>query len=97
MTFSHVGDERVSTRVSRLTRSIGDLQDIVRQFRAKKVALIAVELPIDPPTTAMESFLEMLGVFVELKTNRRRERQMGGRQCQDKYGLNRTQARNARG
>ena len=33
MSFLHAGDELVVTRVDRLARSIGDLQDIVRELR----------------------------------------------------------------
>ena len=35
------------TRVDRLARSIGDLQDIVRALKAKGAALKATEQPID--------------------------------------------------
>jgi len=34
------------TRIDRLARSIGDLQDIVRTLKAKGVALRAAEQPI---------------------------------------------------
>ena len=33
--FIHRGDELVVTRIDRLARSIGDLQDIVRTLKAK--------------------------------------------------------------
>jgi len=78
MTFLQPGDELVITRVDWLTRSIGDLQDIVRELRAKKVALVATEQRIDTSTAAGKAFLDMLGVFAEFETNLRRERQMEG-------------------
>lgn len=78
MTFLQPGDELVVTRVDRLARSIGDLQDIVRELREKKVALVATEQPIDTSTAAGKAFLDMLGVFAEFETNLRRERQMEG-------------------
>lgn len=78
LSFLHAGDELVVTRVDRLARSIGDLQDIVRELRAKKVALIATEQPIDTSTAAGKAFLDMLGVFAEFETNLRRERQLEG-------------------
>lgn len=65
-------------RVDRLARSIRDLQDIVRELRAKKVALVATEQPVDTSTAAGKAFLDMLGVFAEFETNLRRERQMEG-------------------
>ncbi len=76
--FLRPGDELVVTRIDRLARSIGDLQDIVRALRAKGVALKATEQPIDTSTAAGKCFLDMLGVFAEFETNLRRERQMEG-------------------
>lgn len=76
--FLRAGDTLVMTRVDRLARSIGDLQDVVRALKAKGVALRATEQPIDTSTAAGKAFLDMLGVFAEFETNLRRERQMEG-------------------
>jgi DNA invertase Pin-like site-specific DNA recombinase len=38
------------TRIDRLARSIGDLQDIVRAVKAKGASLKAIEQPIDTST-----------------------------------------------
>jgi DNA invertase Pin-like site-specific DNA recombinase len=78
MDFIRAGDVLVVTRVDRLARSIGDLQDIVRELKAKGVTLKATEQPIDTSTAAGKAFLDMLGVFAEFETNLRRERQMEG-------------------
>src|SRR4029077_7436439 len=76
--FLREGDTLTITRIDRLARSIGDLQDIVRELRAKGVKLKATEQPIDTSTPAGKAFLDMLGVFAEFETNLRRERQMEG-------------------
>jgi DNA invertase Pin-like site-specific DNA recombinase len=76
--FVREGDELVITRIDRLARSIGDLQDIVRKLRTKGVALRATEQPIDTATAAGKCFLDMLGVFAEFETNLRKERQLEG-------------------
>jgi DNA invertase Pin-like site-specific DNA recombinase len=76
--FMRKGDTLVVTRVDRLARSIGDLQDIVRALKEKGVALRATEQPIDTSTAAGKAFLDMLGVFAEFETNLRRERQLEG-------------------
>ena len=76
--FVRSGDELVVTRVDRLARSIGDLQDVVRELRAKGATLRATEQPIDTSSAAGKAFLDMLGVFAEFETNLRRERQMEG-------------------
>jgi DNA invertase Pin-like site-specific DNA recombinase len=70
------GDTVVVTRLDRLARSIGDLQDIVRALRAKGVVLRATEQPIDTATAAGKRFLDMLSVFAEFVANLRRERQL---------------------
>ena len=72
------GDVLVVTRIDRLARSIGDLQDIVRALKAKGATLRATEQPIDTSTAAGKCFLDMLGVFAEFETNLRRERQLEG-------------------
>src|SRR3954454_17080290 len=66
------------TRGDRLARSTGDLQDIVREMKAKGAHLRATEQPIDTSTAAGKAFLDMLGVFAEFETNLRRERQLEG-------------------
>src|SRR5450631_429999 len=76
--FLRKGDVLMVTRIDRLARSIGDLQDIVRAVRAKGAALKATEQPIDTTTAAGKAFLDMLGVFAEFETNLRRERQLEG-------------------
>src|SRR3990167_6590983 len=76
--FLKEGDTLVVTRVDRLARNIKDLQDIVFLLKDKKVALKAIEQPIDTSTAAGKAFLDMLGVFAEFETNLRRERQLEG-------------------
>lgn len=76
--FIRSGDTLVVTRVDRLARSIGDLQDIVRNLRSKGVNLRATEQPIDTGTASGKAFLDMLGVFAEFETNLRKERQLEG-------------------
>jgi DNA invertase Pin-like site-specific DNA recombinase len=78
MQFLQAGDTLMVTRIDRLARSIGDLQDIIRELKTKGVALKATEQPIDTSTAAGKAFLDMLGVFAEFETNLRRERQLEG-------------------
>jgi DNA invertase Pin-like site-specific DNA recombinase len=76
--FLRKGDVLMVTRIDRLARCIGDLQDIIRTVRAKGASLKATEQPIDTSTAAGKCFLDMLGVFAEFETNLRRERQLEG-------------------
>jgi Resolvase, N terminal domain len=86
--FLRKGDVLMVTRIDRLARSIGDLQDIVRAIRTKGAALKATEQPIDTSTAAGKCFLDMLGVFAESargwdrqKSPRRRGGVAGGQRC----------------
>src|SRR3954451_23770124 len=78
LAFLRKGDTLVVTRIDRLARSVADLQDVVREVKAKGAHLKATEQPIDTSTAAGKAFLDMLGVFAEFETNLRRERQMEG-------------------
>ena len=53
--------------IDRLARSIGDLQDIVRELKRKGAFLRAADQPIDTSTAAGKAFLDMLGVFAEFE------------------------------
>jgi Resolvase, N terminal domain len=75
---ARVLDVLMVTRIDRLARSIGDLQDIVRAVKAKGASLKATEQPIDTTSAAGKAFLDMLGVFAEFETNLRKERQTEG-------------------
>jgi DNA invertase Pin-like site-specific DNA recombinase len=76
--FLRKGDVLMVTRIDRLARSIGDLQDIVRAVKKRGASLRATEQPIDTSTAAGKCFLDMLGVFAEFETNLRKERQLEG-------------------
>ncbi len=76
--FIRPGDTLVVTRIDRLARSVGDLQEIVRFLRDREADLKATEQPIDTRSAAGKAFLDMLGVFSEFETNLRRERQIEG-------------------
>ena len=77
--FLRKGDCLCVTRIDRLARSIGDLQDIVKTIRARGASLKATEQSgIDTSTAAGKCFLDMLSVFSEFETNLRKERQLEG-------------------
>src|SRR5262245_37003375 len=77
--FLRKGDTLVVTRIDRLARSIGDLQEIVRTLKDKGAALRTTDgMAFDTSTAMGKCFLDMLGVFAEFETNLRRERQLEG-------------------
>ncbi len=95
--FLQEGDVLMVTRIDRLARSIGDLQDIVRLLKSKKFSLRATEQPIDTSTAAGKAFLDMLGVFAEFETNLRRERQLEGIAKAKEKGCTREESRPSTG
>ena len=76
--FVREGDEVVFTRVDHVARSVLDLQLIVKELTDKKVTITSTEQPISTKDATSKCFLDMLGVFAELETNLRKERQMEG-------------------
>ena len=76
--FMRDSDEAVVTRIDRCSRSVLDLQLIVKQLDEKGVSLAATEQSINTKTPEGKCFLNMLSVFSEFETNIRKERQMDG-------------------
>ena len=76
--FLRENDEAVVTRIDRCSRSVLDLQLIVRELEGKGVTFAATEQSIDTKTPEGKCFLNMLSVFSEFETSIRRERQMSG-------------------
>jgi len=75
--FMRRGDELVVTRLDRLARSIGDLQDIVRELKRKGAFLRAADQPIDASTAAGKAFLDMLGAANGSSKESRRPKRKG--------------------
>ena len=76
--FLREGDEAVVTRIDRCSRSVLDLQLIVRELEEKKVSFAATEQSINTKTPEGKCFLNMLSVFSEFETCLRSERQRDG-------------------
>ena len=76
--FVREGDWFCFTRIDRVCRNILDLQLIVKELNQKGVILNATEQPISTKDASSKCFLDMLGVFAELETNLRKERQLEG-------------------
>ena len=76
--FVRESDELVVTRIDRCSRSVLDLQLIVKELEDKGVTFSATEQSINTKTPEGKCFLNMLSVFSEFETNLRRERQLDG-------------------
>ena len=76
--FVRESDSFCVTRIDRCSRSVLDLQVIIKQLTEKGVHLVATEQPISTKDATSKCFLDMLSVFSEFETNLRKERQMDG-------------------
>jgi len=76
--FVRETDDFVVTRIDRCSRSVLDLQVIIKELTEKGVSLVATEQPISTKDATSKCFLDMLSVFSEFETNLRRERQQDG-------------------
>ena len=85
--FMREGDEFTFTMVDRVCRNSYDLQVIVKDLTDRGITLTATEQPISTKDATSKCFLDMLGVFAELETNLRKERQMEGIQRAKQKGV----------
>ena len=76
--YMREGDEAVVTRIDRCSRSVLDLQLIVKELDGKGVTFSATEQSINTKTPEGKCFLNMLSVFSEFETCLRAERQKDG-------------------
>ena len=76
--FVRESDELVVTRIDRCSRSVLDLQLIVKELEDKGVTFSATEQSINTKTPEGKCFLNMLSVFSAFETDLRRERQLDG-------------------
>ncbi len=77
--FLRPGDTLLITRIDRLARSIGDLQDIIRSIKAKGASLKATEQPFNTGDIYGELTVNLLGCFAQFETALRKERQLEGK------------------
>ncbi len=76
--FMREGDEAVVTRIDRCSRSVLDLQLIVKELEGKGVTFSATEQSINTRSAEGKCFLNMLSVFSEFETNIRKNRVRDG-------------------
>ena len=76
--FVRESDELCVTRIDRCSRSVLDLQLIVKELEDKKVTFSTTEQSINTKTSEGKCFLNMLSVFSSFENDLRRERQADG-------------------
>ena len=78
MNFVRENDECVVTRLDRCSRSVLDMQLIMKELDEKKVSFTATEQSINTGTPEGKCFLNMLSIFSEFETNLRKNRVKDG-------------------
>ena len=76
--FVRESDEFVVTRLDRCSRSILDLQLIVKELEDKGVTFSATEQSINTKTAEGKCFMNMLSVFSAFENDLRKSRQLSG-------------------
>ena len=76
--FVRESDHFVVTRLDRCSRSVLDLQLIVKELEDKGVTFAATEQSINTKTAEGKCFMNMLSVFSEFENNLRKSRQLAG-------------------
>ena len=75
LNFVRENDEVVVTRLDRCSRSVLDMQLIMKDLAEKNVTFSATEQSINTKTPEGKCFLNMLSIFSEFETSLRAERQ----------------------
>ena len=78
LNFVRESDEVVVTRLDRCSRSVLDMQLIMKELDEKRVTFAATEQSINTRTPEGKCFLNMLSIFSEFETSLRAERQKDG-------------------
>ena len=78
LNFVRENDEVVVTRLDRCSRSVLDMQLIMKDLEEKNVTFSATEQSINTKTPEGKCFLNMLSIFSEFETSLRAERQKDG-------------------
>jgi DNA invertase Pin-like site-specific DNA recombinase len=73
------GDIVVVTELSRMSRSLSHLLEIIKIFRSKEITLVSLRENIDTTTVAGEFFLSIMGAAYQMEMGLRAERAEAGR------------------
>lgn len=73
------GDTVVVTELSRMTRSLEHLLEVVRVFEEKKIELISLRENIDTSTATGRCFLSIMGAIAQMERELKEERAAAGR------------------
>lgn len=79
MEYFRSGDTLVITELSRMTRSLLHLLEVVRELEGKKVSIVSLRENIDTTTATGRCFLSIMGAVAQMERELRAERAAAGR------------------
>lgn len=81
VTYVRPGDTVVVTELSRMSRSLPHLLDVVRLFEAQGVELVSLQEHIDTSTATGRCFLAIVGAMAQMERELKAERTTAGREA----------------
>ncbi len=79
MAYVRPGDIVVITELSRMSRSLAHLLEVVRTFEVQGIALVSLREHIDTATATGRCFLAMMGAMAQMERELKAERTAAGR------------------
>jgi DNA invertase Pin-like site-specific DNA recombinase len=79
MAYVRPGDMVVITELSRMSRSLAHLLEVVRTFEAQGIELVSLRERIDTATATGRCFLAMMGAMAQMERELKAERTAAGR------------------
>jgi DNA invertase Pin-like site-specific DNA recombinase len=79
MAYVRPGDMVVITELSRMSRSLAHLLEVVRTFEAPEIELVSLREHIDTATATGRCFLAMMGAMAQMERELKAERTAAGR------------------
>ncbi|MDQ3929674.1 MAG: recombinase family protein [Chloroflexota bacterium] len=79
MAYVRPGDMVVITELSRMSRSLAHLLEVVRTFEAQGIELVSLREHIDTATATGRCFLAMMGAMAQMERELKAERTAAGR------------------
>jgi DNA invertase Pin-like site-specific DNA recombinase len=78
MAYMRPGDMVVITELSRMSRSLAHLLEVVRTFEAQGIELVSLREHIDTATATGRCFLAMMGAMAQMERELKAERTAAG-------------------
>jgi DNA invertase Pin-like site-specific DNA recombinase len=79
MAYVRPGDTVVITELSRMTRSLVHLLEVVRDFEQREIELVSLREHIDTSTATGRCFLAIMGAMAQMERELKAERTAAGR------------------